>query len=61
MLVDKNTKKVYQYYEMASQDSLHPSIQHPHLQRPIVKGKCLLYPKAYKTLSTELDIRKRAY
>lgn len=61
ILIDKHSRKPYEFHQLANLNSLHPEIEHPNLLRPILYKNGVLYEKGCESLASLLDGRRRDY
>lgn len=61
ILLDKNTRKPYEFYHSVPNHHIHPELSHPSLLRPILYKSGALYARGCETLATMLDFRRRDY
>lgn len=45
ILLDKHSRKPYQYFQLANLSNICPEISHPHLLRPLLYKNGVLYAK----------------
>lgn len=54
ILLEKNTRKPFEFFQLANLNNIRPDISHPYLLRPILYKNGVLYPKGSENLSTLL-------
>lgn len=61
VLIEKNSRKPYEFYQLANLANMKPDISHPYLLRPILYKNGVMYQRGCENLATLLESRRRDY
>lgn len=61
VLLNKNTRKPFEFHQIAHLEDMHPELSHPCLLRPILYKNGLMYEKGCENLASMLEFRRRDY